>query len=121
MNKSKLAFCKAVTLLLCLFAGFSSHAQNTNDHSGLHKYYYVFEGALNADQKTELDMEISKLPDVSFSKTEYKEATAKGQLRVFVKPHVRVSEKDKLFDTEDLKKILVRYNLTPVELKEIKD
>lgn len=80
------------------------------------KYAYTFSGEASPSTIENLTQEVSNLKGVTACKPVFKPEQNTGQIFVFVEEYSRTSEGDILFEPTDLKKIIIKNGLVPVEL-----
>jgi hypothetical protein len=79
-------------------------------------FYYSFENVTSADQIERLKSDVALLKDVTEVKSNYKTETAMGQIIVVVIEKEVTREGEREFDITGLKNLIIRNQLTPLEL-----
>jgi DNA topoisomerase VI subunit A len=82
-------------------------------------YAYSFEGILTQEQSSKLTEEISQLNAVLNCEIRIK-AESKGELIFSIDPLENRGENDHPFSPVDIKALLIRNNLSPIEFRQIK-
>ena len=80
-------------------------------------YDYEFTGEINSTQLEMLRSEIEKMLFVTKAKIFYKSEKSSGQVRLFANEYFINKETDFEFNIYNLKMLIAKYNLTPVEYR----
>ncbi len=80
-------------------------------------YFYSFTGALNSESAELLKSEIERMRFVNEVKIEYKVQKSAGQIRLLATEFYTDNDTDFEFNVYDLKMLLIRNNLAPLDYK----
>lgn len=80
-------------------------------------YDYEFTGQINSTQLEMLRSEIEKMLFVTKAKIFYKDDKSAGQVRLFTKEYFINDDTDFEFNIYNLKMLIAKFNLTPVEYR----
>ena len=104
---------KTILSIFFLFSLFGINAQNTKTTKTT--YFYSVSNVISSEQLDKVKTEFSVLKNVSEVKTNYKPEKAMGQFIVIVIEKIRTSEGEDFFEVTDLKKIILKNNLNPLD------
>lgn len=80
-------------------------------------YDYEFTGEINSTQLEMLRNEIASMQFVTQAKIYYKTEKSSGQVRLFTKEYFINDDTDFEFNIYNLKMLIAKFNLTPVEYR----
>lgn len=111
------------SLVVLFFLFSASILSQTTESTGQKKLYrYTFNGELLPELKTELEGKILKLEFVSEAKIKYKPDSQKGEIILKVSDYIKSSEGDNRgFSVVELKKLILSYNITPLEFTNVEN
>lgn len=101
---------RTLTTFLFVFSIYFSFGQT---------YAYSFEGTLTQEQSLKLSEEISHLEAILSCEIRLKNE-GKGELIFSVDPMLNNGENDHPFSPVDIKSLLIRNDLSPIEFRQIK-
>lgn len=118
-------FFKTLGVIILITFSQKSFAQQSNSQSketdyrkhNLKMYDYEFSGEISLSQLELLTTEVSKMHFVTKAKYYYKEEKGMGQIRLFTDEYFINSDTDFEFDIYNLKMLLTKFNLTPLEYR----
>ncbi len=112
-----------LTLFLFFCFVFTGLFSQTKTATILHNHYrYTFSGELTSQLKADLEKAVSQLNYVTECKVKYKPEANGGELFLFTEERTAVSESDNVgFNILELKKLILSFNITPLEFNLVKN
>ncbi len=108
---------KLILLTGFCFFNFNLFSQTKTQTTIYKNYHYTFNGALNAQSKTDLETSVLNLNFAKNAKIKYKAESNSGELFLSTEEKIENNEGgNKGFDITQLKKLFIAHNLTPLEL-----
>ena len=105
---------KKLLLLLLVFCASNSFAQQNKK-----SYQYIFSGTLLPETKTVIEQHLKRNTEITEAKIKYKTEKEMGELIFTVEQLPNNGEEYKAFSLSNVKAILLQYNLSSLEIKEI--
>ena len=100
-----------------IFFSFQAFSQSRLSAKEIKKqYHYTFSGDLCSQSKQSLEENLSSLKFVNSAKVKYKNDSQSGEIFIQTTEITATSEEDQGFDLIALKKLILSFNITPIEL-----
>lgn len=117
----KLIF-KALVIIILITTSNNLIAQDQiikeENHQQTSKMYdYEFTGMLNTSQQEQLRLEVANMQFVTEAKIYYKPEKGSGMIRLLTKEYYTNSDTDFEFNIYNLKMLISKFNLTPIEYR----